>query len=259
MSRFRTLEISDPAFESQNLRQITVHGPALKGRGDITVFVPPGNHKDLPLALLLHGVYGSHWAWTGSGGAHRTALELIQSGGMRPMILAMPSDGLWADGSGYLRHAVADYEAWIMQDVVDAVRQAIPQAGSKAPLMITGLSMGGYGALRLGAKYPRSFAAISAHSSVTQPSEMEGFVERMPEAAGERVLDLMLQNRAQLPPLRFDCGSEDILIEPNRRLHQALKDAGIAHTYDEFSGGHSWQYWREHIKDSLLFFEKSLK
>ena len=66
---------------------------------------------------------------------------------------------------------------------------------------------------------------------------------------------MMKSHRAKLPPVRFDCGKEDLLIEPNRKLHTQLTEAGIAHTYEEFDGIHEWKYWEDHLADSLLFFE----
>jgi putative tributyrin esterase len=61
MSRFHSIGISDPLLERDGLLNITVKGPALKGRGDISVFVPSGadQWRDLPIAILLHGIYGS--------------------------------------------------------------------------------------------------------------------------------------------------------------------------------------------------------
>src|SRR4051812_13603088 len=120
--------------------------------------------------------------------------------------------------------------------------------------------MGGYGALRLGAVHAEKFAGISAHSSITDYSQMEGFVEepmRSFELTGTEstsVLEALLANQADLPPLRFDCGIEDSLIEVNRALHRSLLDAGVTHTYEEFSGAHTWEYWHEHLADSLKFF-----
>ena len=72
----------------------------------MSLFIPPGiDGKDnVPLVMLLHGVYGSHWAWSRKGGAHHTAARLIEQGQIPPMVLAMPSDGLWGDGSGYIQH-----------------------------------------------------------------------------------------------------------------------------------------------------------
>src|SRR4051794_7566414 len=105
-SAFRTIEVSDERFTGEGLRYVTVKSRALRQRADLTLFVPPGasSAANLPLVILLHGVYGSHWAWALKGGAHRTAMRLIDQGEIPSMVLAMPSDGLWGDGSGYLTH-----------------------------------------------------------------------------------------------------------------------------------------------------------
>src|SRR4051812_8570591 len=120
MPTFRTLEIADARFLHDGLLPVTFKSHALGRRADVTFFVPPGTDgaRDLPLVLLLHGVYGSHWAWALKGGAHRTAARLIAEGEIPPMVLAMPSDGLWGDGSGYVRHASGgDYERYIVDEV----------------------------------------------------------------------------------------------------------------------------------------------
>lgn len=70
------------------------------------------------------------------------------------------------------------------------------------------------------------------------------------------VFRLLLKNRDQLPPLRFDCGKVDLLIEYNRSLHQAFASNSIKHAYQDFEGAHEWSYWQEHIKDSLLFINQ---
>jgi S-formylglutathione hydrolase FrmB len=73
------------------------------------------------------------------------------------------------------------------------------------------------------------------------------------------VAQALLSNKENLPPIRFDCGTEDPLIEHNRELSRELKKAGIPHTYEEFSGGHSWPYWETHLEDMLHFFGSQLK
>ncbi len=263
MSPFRTIEISDPRFEQDDLRQVTVKSASLGARADITIFVPPGseNRRDVPLVLLLHGVYGSHWAWTQKAGVHRIARRLTESGDIEPMVLAMPSDGLWGDGSSYIAHPQQDFEAWIVREVPAAVSFAAPQIEPDGRVFIAGLSMGGFGALRLGAKYPHRFRGISGHSSITHFDQMRQFVEEdlsRYEAAPEdkSVLETVLRHRAELPPLRFDCGTDDPLIEHNRELHRQLMAEGVPHHYEEFSVGHEWPYWEEHIADSLLFFQR---
>lgn len=251
--------------ELVGLHWITVKSNALQKRADISVFVPKGVSLEpgLPLVILLHGVYGSHWAWTAYGQVHETAQQLIDRGEIAPMILAMPSDGLFGDGSAYVPHQQENYESWIVEDVVQVMREQFPVLTADSPLFITGLSMGGFGALRLGAKYPGLFRAFSGLSSITHFEQLQLFVADFPAlqaAAMEQdgVFDWLQKNREQIPAFRFDCGSEDLLIEYNRRLHQDLTALNIPHHYEEFPGGHSWEYWQTHIVKTLLFFNACL-
>lgn len=260
---FRTTEISNPEFESNNLRYITVKTPNLKGRGDICLFVPGDeNLEAIPIVILMHGVYGSAWSWALKAGIHLTANDMIKRGTIQPMVIAMPSDGLWGDGSGYIPHSGLNFEKWIIEDVPNAVIENIKVVNTNSKLFISGLSMGGFGALRLGAKYANKFKAISAHSAITAINQMPMFVEeplnsyRQEDKNEESVISLIEKQSGSLPALRFDCGTEDPLLTANRTLHQQLVNLGIKHRYDEYSGGHDWSYWQEHIKESLLFFNE---
>ncbi len=260
-SKFKTTEISDPRFESDNLRFITVKTKNLKGRGDICLYVPNAAlSKDTPLVILMHGVYGSAWIWSQKAGVHRTAQKMIEHGDIKPMLIAMPSDGLWGDGSAYLPHNALDFEKWIAEDVIAAVKENIEEVTDNSKIFISGLSMGGYGALRVGAKYPKTFSGISGHSSITDLPQMAIFVEeglenyKQDNPTNESVFSLMQQNKTDLPPVRFDCGEDDELIEYNRKLHTELNQEGISHIYQEFSGKHEWIYWETHVVDTLKFF-----
>ncbi len=257
---FRTFE---SASIGGGIHHVTAKSAALQCRADISFYVPPdAKVEKLPLVILLHGVYGSHWAWLYKGGAHHVLDRLIKEEHLPPMMLAMPSDGLWGDGSGYVRHRDADYVRWIVDEVPEAAAQ-IDARCKDAPRFISGLSMGGYGALRLGLLNPNKFAAISAHSSITNVTQMQGFVEEslaefdLTDTAPLAVIDCAKLS-SRLPQLRFDCGSEDILIEHNRMLHRDLKGAGIPHVYEEFAGGHTWDYWHDHLADTLRFFKACL-
>jgi S-formylglutathione hydrolase FrmB len=215
MTRFRTIEVSDPRFEQEGLRAITFKSSSLRGRADVTLWLPPNAeaNSNLPLVLLLHGVYGSHWAWTRSGGAHRTAAALAERNEIPPMALAMPSDGLTFDGTGYVAHRDRDFERYIVEDVPACVREVTNSVTECSPVFIAGLSMGGFGALRLGAKYSDTFAGISGHSSITHFAQMSKFVEEPLTAYGppsgeeQSVLHWMVKHRDRLPPVRFDCGT----------------------------------------------------
>jgi enterochelin esterase-like enzyme len=267
MPRFKTLEISNPQFENSNLRFITVKTPNLKGRGDICVYVPPtaSAADTLPIVILLHGVYGSAWSWPYSSGVHLKVNELIEKGDLPPMIIAMPSDGLWGDGSGFLPLGNYNFEKWVAEDVPDAVIECIKGAKKASPLFISGLSMGGFGALRIGSKYAPKFKAVSGHSSITALPQIKFFAEEtlklyaQDNIIDESVFDTFVNYRKSLPPIRFDCGTEDILINYNRSLHSKLEMAEIPHVYEEYAGGHEWSYWSIHIVKSLKFFADTLQ
>jgi putative tributyrin esterase len=257
---FRTIELSDPALESEHLRHVTVKSTALRRRGDVTLWVPPSAKLDT-LLILLHGVYNSHWAWSMKGSAHRVAQRLMDAGDISPMAIAMPSDGLGRDGTAYLTFPSGpDVEKWIVDEVPAIAQLAAPNLSSNAKIAIGGFSMGGYGALRLGAKFPDRFRSISAHSAITDIQEMSQFVE---EPLGDYLgccpveelstIYWLRKNRDRLPRLRFDCGVDDLLIGGNRSLHHALEADGIPHTYEEFAGGHEWSYWQEHVASTLRF------
>jgi enterochelin esterase-like enzyme len=267
MKKFKTIEISNPRFENDFLRYITVKSENLKGRGDICVFSPPGNEelKSCPLVILLHGVYGSSWSWALSGGVHLSTLDLIRKKLITPVTIAMPSDGLWGDGSGYLPHNNIDFEKWIVEDVPAAIKICLPEVDDESKLFIGGLSMGGFGAFKIGVKYPDVFTAVSCHSSITNISQMKMFVEEsldnfsQEDKTEEDVFETILKYKDRLPALNFDCGTSDPLLEHNRLLHTQLLENNIRHNYEEYSGGHEWTYWQEHVIDSMLFFSRFFK
>jgi hypothetical protein len=61
MSRFRNAVLSE-SLGGEGVRMLTMYWPALKSRADLTVYLPAGHEREpLPLLILLHGVYGSHW------------------------------------------------------------------------------------------------------------------------------------------------------------------------------------------------------
>jgi putative tributyrin esterase len=216
----------------------------------------------VPVVVLLHGAYGSHWVWAFRGGVHRIAAAMIAGGVVEPMVLVMPSDGHWGASSGYFTQPWADYESWILDEVVTCATEQLPGVGPRSPLFLAGLSMGGFGAMRLGAKHAARVSGVSAHSAITHVDELVHFAEpgsRLPPApsAGEAdVRHWLLRQRAELPPLRFDCGSADPLCLANRRLHAVLTAARIPHEFEEHPGGHDWTYWSARLPDTLAFFDR---
>lgn len=263
---FRTLECSDFLPGTGGLQFATVKSAALRRRADVAFWVAQAADAatDPPIVVLLHGVYGSHWAWALKGAAHLTAARLIAAGELPPVVLMMPSDGLWGDGSGYVPHADHDAERWIIDEVPLLARELVPACTVRSPLMVAGLSMGGFGALRLGGKYRRRIAAAAGLSSLTDAAQFDGLLAESRDgwstaAVDASVLAALTAASGPLPPLWFECGTDDPYLEANRRLHLALQQAGIAHHYGESPGNHDWPYWSAALAPALRWFGRILR
>jgi putative tributyrin esterase len=240
---------------------MAVYSPAIGGRVDATMWLPPPAFTPEAIVLLLHGIGDSHWSWSLCGGAHLTLGDLISKGEAPAFALMMPSDGLWGDGSGYMNHHGRDHERWVIDEAPQLATE-VAGLSSALPLFVGGLSMGGYAALRLAAVHASRIKAVSAHSPITRLSEFRAFGEHVPRVSDvdgpHDVIEAMRAGKATLPPIRFDCGVDDDLILANRTLHQQLSSEGIDHVYEEKAGRHDWSYWSRHIADSFKWFAQQL-
>jgi len=257
-----TLEFSNLGDLPEGLVFATAHTNSLSGRGDCSFVVPHETSEAMPLVILLHGVHGSHWSWPLLGHAGETLTRLVAAREVEPMVLAMPSDGLAGYGSAYLDDPGRRVTEWITSDVPEIAAQLTPQIGEVR--FIAGLSMGGWGAIRLAMTGPIHFSAVSTHSTITSLADLslfeagtQGFSSEFLTNGEDDLVALLSTSRRSVPPLRLDCGTDDPLIRANRKLHQRLLTAGIPHQYQEYSGGHTWEYWREHLTESLQFFQSS--
>ncbi|MFC4699988.1 alpha/beta hydrolase [Glaciecola siphonariae] len=256
-----TISSTNLHTQSGNVQQKSAEPPRVR-RQDVCIYNAYSEQKNLPVVLLLHGVYGNHWAWMFSGGAH-LVLDKLREQGLSEFVLVMPSDGGIWDGSAYLPlRKGGNFERWIVDDVISAVTQHVDSVSESSNVYIAGLSMGGYGALRLGSKYPDLFSGISAHSAVTELADLSQFTQtdlRAYATADDNepsVLYWMKQHKNSLPPIRFDCGKDDVLFEANKALTSQMNKLGIAHRFEAFEGGHEWDYWHQHLDKSLKFFDE---
>lgn len=217
-----------------------------------------------PVFYLLHGLSDDYTAWQRWTSLERYVREL-------PLIVVM------ADGHRSFYCDATDghaYESAIVKDLVGFVDTHFRTIKSGKGRAIGGLSMGGYGAMKLGLKYPDKFCSISAHSGVylhTQERWWEegdnrawmGEAKRIygtPKAIEENdVFALAARlDPAKAPAIRVDCGLEDGLLRDNQALHAHLKKLKIKHEYHEFPGSHNWGYWDEHVQEAVQFHARAL-
>jgi hypothetical protein len=259
---FSAVELSDARFERDGLRVITVNSRALGRRGDVCVWAPPigAASAPLPLLILLHGAERQRVV---VAAARRRAPDRGAPDRRRGDRARRAGDAVRrAVGRRQRLRAArdADYERWIVDEVPAASRWPTTASPPASPLAIAGLSMGGFGALRLGPSTPTGSAASRRTRGDDARPPRRGDRDRLDGLPGfgqpdGTALHWLEANAARLPPLRFDCGTDDHLLPGNRALHAALDARGIEHQYEEFAGGHDWPYWRLHLADTLRFLD----
>ena len=222
----------------------------------------PAKGRPWSAFYLLHGLSDDHTIW-----ARRTSIErYVQD---LPLVVVMP-DG----GRGWYTNAQEGYayEDDLIKDVLGLVERTFPVRAEREGRAIGGLSMGGYGAVKLGLKHHEMFCSVNSHSGAlgflqADPSEGKKLSPEFarifgkepkngpedPFAIVERI------DHGRIPAMRIDCGTEDFLIQQNRNFHKFLEDRHIAHEYQEFPGNHNWGYWDQHVQEAIAFHARNLK
>jgi S-formylglutathione hydrolase FrmB len=151
------------------------------------------------------------------------------------------------------------YEDFLMDDLAAHILETFPASGGK--WAIGGNSMGGFGAVRLGLKYPHRFFSIWSHSGVFPTADTLPPHWHWSGNANDLDCYVLVDqlDPETIPRLSFDCGTEDHLLEQNRRFHAYLKERDIPHNYYEHPGGHNWEYWDTHIREALAQHQEALK
>ncbi len=218
-------------------------------------------NPDIPgpyhVMFLLHGLSDDHTIW-----CRRTSIERYVDG--LPLVVVMPNGdrGFYADAyEGY------DYGKALGEELPAIIQHYFPVRKS---MCIAGLSMGGYGALRLALAYPNQFVSAVSHSGAVLfgssarthwagdiPPEFARILGPSPKG-GLNDLAALAKTAQPFPKIRFDCGTEDFLIEENRSLHASLESENLPHEYEEFPGDHNWAYWDDHVQEAIAFHRKNL-
>ena len=241
----------------------TLWSPANRRRLPLFTWLPPvPEGTALPLVLLLHGVNDAGGQiWIQEGRAHETAERLVAEGAVPPFALVIASDTLAELGTGYCDWAdgTAHAETHLVDEVLPWAEANLDLNGERS---ITGLSMGGYGALLTALRHPGLFGAASSMSGFFDPATHFTFIpdrrERMwgDEARmAEHHVGRLLRDGERRRGLRFgfDCGRDDHLIAENRAMHAELDSAGVEHAYAETAGAHEWSVWRTRLPVHLRF------
>ena len=221
----------------------------------------PRNYKTL---YLLHGVYGDCLDWVSNTPIRRWAEE-------KGVAVVMPS----GDNAFYLDDSsrLARYGAFVGTELVEQTRAMLHLSHRREDTFIGGLSMGGYGALRIGLLNAETFGSIVAFSSVdavdlaasarpvndrfpfmARPflESLFGDLDAVPGSdADVRALARRVAGRGSLPRIYLSCGDGDTLMDANRELEGYLRDLGFDVRYEQGEGSHEWGFWTRALARAL--------
>lgn len=237
------------------------YAPTLEKQVATSVLLPDTGTGPFPVFYLLHGITDDHTIWHRRSRIEHYVADL-------PLIVVMP-DGFRGFYTNNHRRGPA-YANYIARDLIAQIDRTFPTIRSRAGRAIGGLSMGGYGALRLSLGFPDTFCSANSHSgclyvgqrpfSIPVP-ELPDIFGKNPRDTDHDLLHLagkLLQSKSPRPEILLDCGRDDFYFPDNQDFHAALDRLGLPHTYREHPGGHTWDYWDRHIRDALKFHARNL-
>ncbi|HEV1995692.1 MAG TPA: alpha/beta hydrolase-fold protein [Candidatus Acidoferrum sp.] len=222
------------------------------------VYTPPGydprGKQTYPVLYLLHGFSDDASAWTAVGRANVILDNLIAQGKAKPMLVVMPlgygapevllpNSGVFSDRALTDRNFDKFREA-LLTEVIPRVESAYLVKKDRNSRAIAGLSMGGSESLLTGLNTLDKFGWIGAFSSGGITEEFDKEFPALDSKATE-----------QLHLLWIACGTDDRLIDINRKVRVWLASKNIKHVDIETPGNHTWMVWRRNLTEfsSLLF------
>jgi S-formylglutathione hydrolase FrmB len=228
--------------------------------------------RDYPVVYFLHGLGGNEQMLLNSGGMNMIQ-DLRDSKRIGEFLIVAPDAGR----SFYInsRDGKVRYEDFFIREFLPYIESHYRIRAEKKSRGITGVSMGGYGALRFALRYPDLFVAVSAHSpalieklpnikvSNDQAAAVAAvlgmaFGSPVNAAFWERESPFTIVKDGPRPvglQIYFDCGIDDEFgfNKGNEQFDQLLSARGIPHEFHLYPGGHDWDYFAEHLPASFEF------
>ncbi len=223
-----------------------------------------GDSRPYPVLWLLHGLSDDHTIWLRRTSIERYAAE-------KNIAVVMPAAGrsFYQDMPGG-----ANYWTFLTEELPALCRSWFPLSSRREDNFVAGLSMGGYGAMRMALAKPDRYAAGASLSGALDmnrrlrnadkqggrlsKAELIGiFGEKLSITGTDADLHFLVQSAVTSagpkPKLFVCCGTEDELLADNRDFHQRLDAVHYDHTYVEGPGAHEWGYWDTQIQRVLAW------
>jgi S-formylglutathione hydrolase FrmB len=240
---------------------------ALNRNWSYTIYLPTGYESSnlrYPVLYLLHGNGGNRYSWINDGHIQQTADELIARGDIPPCLIVMPDAGT----SWYVDRK-ENMETAVTKDLIADVEQNWRALSTRTGRLVGGLSMGGYGAMRLSLKYPEMFAASALLSpAIYNPEPPETSAARRVGVFGSPDYDPAIWKEYNYPalwdayiakkmpvPMYINSGDDDdFFIE-----HEVAQFYFLLRTNKQpaelriVDGAHVWTVWESTIGDAMKY------
>ena len=215
--------------------------------------------------LLLHGLSDDESIWL-----RRTSIERYAAEHGIAVIMPCGERSFYTD----MKSGAGDYYTYVAKEVPAIAKEFFNLSDKKEDWFVAGLSMGGYGALKIALRENNSFAAAAGLSSVadivgrSKPTTdgFIGFYDTLVPVFGKdmiipaeddlfRLSSMKAESGEKLPRLYMACGTEDFMYEDNIRLKSHIESLGIDFTFEENEGySHTWDYWDMLIRKIIKWF-----
>ena len=250
---------------SATVDTVTTYSASMKKQIKAVV-VTPDNYagtKELPVVYLLHGYSGNYADWVLKAKGFEKAADLHN------LIIVCPEGGY---SSWYWDSPVDEtykYETYISKELVLWIDSKYKTIKDRSGRGITGLSMGGHGALYLAFKHQDVFGAAGSMSGGVdirpfpdnwEMSKRLGVYSESPETWEKNtVVNMLYLVKPKSLALIIDCGVDDFFYRVNENLHEALLSRNIAHDFISRPGAHNWAYWSNAIGYQMIFMSNYFK
>ena len=238
---------------------VTTHSVSMNKDIKAVVVTPDGYTKTnrFPVVYLLHGYSGNYADWI-------TKVPSITSYADEYHHIIVCPDGDY--NSWYFDSPVDSskrYETYIANELVNWTDEHYATITSPKGRAITGLSMGGHGALFLAFRHQDIFGACGSMSGGVDlepftanwdiAKKLGDYADHYGDWMNHSVINLtyLLQNKHL--PILFDCGTEDFFYPVNKKLHEKMLLNHIPHDFISRPGGHTWEYWSNAVGFQMLF------
>ena len=224
-------------------------------------------NQKYPVIYLLHGLFGHYDNWTTKTGIQEYAAEY-------PFIVVMPEgdDGWYTDSPVKVRDK---YESYIIQELIPEIEKRFRAASDRDHRIVAGLSMGGYGAVKFGLRYPDRFSLVGSFSGALGAAT---YLDKIPASIGKtidvifgpadsetrrandifRMVHEIPDSKAgkNLPFIYQSCGLDDLFFPNNREFADLLIQKHISHEFRQLPGNHNWTFWDSQIREFLAVADR---